>query len=416
MQNSCEVITIGDELLIGQVIDTNSAWIGQELNKIGLEIVQKTAISDSREHIIAALENAKTRANIILMTGGLGPTKDDLTKYTLAQYFNCGFRTDEKVLHHVTEIFRKFNRPMLDINIQQADVPEICETIFNELGTAPGMWFEVDGRIYVSMPGVPYEMKAMMENFVLPRIMKLGKNQHIIHKTLVSVGKGESFLSKEIEDIENSLPENIKLAFLPNYNIVRMRLTAKGANKEDLLQQVNEYANQIKDRVGEYIVTDEDTPMQDLVGSLLKDNNKTIATAESCTGGFIAHLLTSIAGSSAYYKGSVISYDNSIKINELGVKQEILDTVGAVSEETVLQMAKGVREKMDTDYSVATSGIAGPTGGTETKPVGTVWIAASSQTETVAKKYRFHGTRQAIIERSAIMALDMVRKLVVYNK
>lgn len=412
MQNNCEVITIGDELLIGQVIDTNSAWIGQELNKIGLEIVQKTAISDSREHIIAALDNAKTRANIILMTGGLGPTKDDLTKYTLAQYFNCGFRTDEKVLQHVTEIFKRFNRPILDINMQQADVPEICETVFNELGTAPGMWFDVEGRIYVSMPGVPYEMKRMMENFVLPRLKKLGAHQHIIHKTLVSVGIGESFLSKKIEDIEDSLPPHIKLAYLPNYNIVRMRLTAKGANGAELQKQVDATAAKIIERVGEYIAIDEDTPMQVLVGRLLQERNKTIATAESCTGGFIAHQITGIAGSSAYYKGSVISYDNSIKVKELGVGQEVLDTVGAVSQETVEQMAKGILNKFTTDYSIATSGIAGPAGGTEEKPVGTVWIAVANNQKVVSKKYSFHGTRQAIIERSAIMGLDMVRRLI----
>lgn len=412
MQNNCEVITIGDELLIGQVIDTNSAWIGQELNKIGLEIVQKTAISDSREHIIAALDNAKTRANIILMTGGLGPTKDDLTKYTLAQYFNCGFRTDEKVLQHVTEIFKRFNRPILDINMQQADVPEICETVFNELGTAPGMWFDVEGRIYVSMPGVPYEMKRMMENFVLPRLEKLGAHQHIIHKTLVSVGIGESFLSKKIEDIEDSLPPHIKLAYLPNYNIVRMRLTAKGANGAELQKQVDATAVKIIERVGEYIAIDEDTPMQVLVGRLLQERNKTIATAESCTGGFIAHQITGIAGSSAYYKGSVISYDNSIKVKELGVGQEVLDTVGAVSQETVEQMAKGILNKFTTDYSIATSGIAGPAGGTEEKPVGTVWIAVANNQKVVSKKYSFHGTRQAIIERSAIMGLDMVRRLI----
>lgn len=412
MQNNCEVITIGDELLIGQVIDTNSAWIGQELNKIGLEIVQKTAISDSREHIIAALDSAKTRANIILMTGGLGPTKDDLTKYTLAQYFNCGFRTDETVRQHVTEIFKKFNRPILDINLQQADVPEICETIFNELGTAPGMWFEVEGRIYVSMPGVPYEMKAMMQNFVLPRIKKLGEHRHIIHKTLVSVGIGESFLSKKIEDIENSLPPHIKLAYLPNYNIVRMRLTGKGADKAELQQEIDTFTKKIYGKVGEYIAIDEDTPMQEVVGRLLKQNNKTIATAESCTGGFIAHLLTSIAGSSVYYKGSVISYDNSVKVEQLEVEQNILDTVGAVSQETVEQMVVGVMKKLKADYAVATSGVAGPGGGTEEKPVGTVWIAVAKEGKIESKKYKFHGTRQAIIERSAIMALDMVRKLI----
>ncbi len=414
MQNNCEVITIGDELLIGQVVDTNSAWIGQELNKIGLEIVQKTAISDSSEHIIAALDSAKTRANIILITGGLGPTKDDLTKHTLAQYFNCEFRTDAVVEQHIIEIFKRSNLPVIDANMQQADVPEICETIFNELGTAPGMWFEVNGQIYVSMPGVPYEMKAMMENFVLPRIKKLGKHQHIIHKTLMCMGIGESFLSKEIESIENNLPPYIKLAYLPNYSIVRMRLTARGSNETVLQKEIDEIVEQIYEKVGEYIVIDEDTPMQELVGNLLKEKGKTIATAESCTGGFIAYQLTSIAGSSAYYKGSIIAYNNGVKVNQLGVAQQVLDTVGAVSQETVEQMAKGVMEKLETDYTIAVSGIAGPSGWTEKKPVGTVWVAVANESGiVVSKKYKFRGTRLSIIERSAIMALDMVRKLII---
>ena len=262
------------------------------------------------------------------------------------------------------------------------------------------------------MPGVPYEMKRMMENFVLPRLEKLGVHQHIIHKTLVSVGIGESFLSKKIEDIEDSLPPHIKLAYLPNYNIVRMRLTAKGANGAELQKQVYATAAKIIERVGEYIAIDEDTPMQVLVGRLLQERNKTIATAESCTGGFIAHQITGIAGSSAYYKGSVISYDNSIKVKELGVGQEVLDTVGAVSQETVEQMAKGILNKFTTDYSIATSGIAGPSGGTEEKPVGTVWIAVANNQKVVSKKYSFYGTRQAIIERSTIMGLDMVRRLI----
>lgn len=411
MQNRCEVITIGDELLIGQVIDTNSAWIGQQLNKIGLEIVQKTAISDSREHIIAALDNAKTRANIILMTGGLGPTKDDLTKYTLAQYFKCGFRTDETVKEHLVELFKRLNRPILDINMQQADVPEICETIFNSLGTAPGMWFEVDGRTFVSMPGVPYEMKGMMESFVLPRITKLGSGQHIIHKTLVTIGLGESFLSKKIEDIEDSLPPHIKLAYLPNYNIVRLRLTARGNDKPLMQNEIDEVVKKLYERIGEYIVIADDIPMNHLVGDLLKEKGKTIATAESCTGGFVAHQITAVAGSSSYFKGSIIAYDNAVKVAQLGVKQETLDTVGAVSKETVEQMVAGAIGLLDTDYAVATSGIAGPGGGTDEKPVGTVWIATGTYNKVVSKKFQFHGTRQAIIERSTIMALDMVRKL-----
>lgn len=412
MHNNCEVITIGDELLIGQVVDTNSAWIGQELNKIGLEIVQKTAISDDANHIKAALDLAKTRANIILITGGLGPTKDDLTKQTLAQYFNCGYRTDEAVKEHLTDFFTRRGMPILDVNIQQADVPEICETIFNPLGTAPGMWFEVDGRIYVSMPGVPYEMKGMMESFVLPRLAKMGEGQSIVHKTLMTVGIGESFLSKKIQSVEDSLLPHIKLAYLPNYNIVRLRLTARGDNEAQLQAEVDEIAQRLHAIVGEYIVVDSDIPMPQLVGNLLKQRGKTFATAESCTGGFIAHQITSVAGSSAYFLGSVISYHNKIKMQQLGVPQQVLETVGAVSQETVEQMARGVVQLLGANYGVATSGIAGPDGGTPEKPVGTVWIAATNGSKVVSKKYNFHGTRLAIIERSAIMALNMVRELI----
>lgn len=412
VQNYCEVITIGDELLIGQVVDTNSAWIGQELNKIGLEIVQKTAISDRQEHIIAALDNAKTRANIILITGGLGPTKDDLTKQTLAQYFNCGYRTEEVVKQHLTELFTKRGMPILDVNIQQADVPEICETIFNPLGTAPGMWFNVDEVIYVSMPGVPYEMKGMMEGVVLPRLAKLAEGQHILHKTIMTVGIGESFLSKKIEAIEDSLPKHIKLAYLPNYNIVRLRFTARGNDEAQMQVELSQIVKRVYEVVGEYIVVDQDTPMPQLVGNLLVQRSKTIATAESCTGGFIAHQLTSNAGSSAYFIGSIISYHNNVKMRQLGVPKQVLETVGAVSQETVEQMVLGVMKQLGTDYAVATSGIAGPDGGTAEKPVGTVWIAVGNANKVISEKFKFHGTRQAIIERSAIMALNMVRKLI----
>ncbi len=412
VQNYCEVITIGDELLIGQVVDTNSAWIGQELNKIGLEIVQKTAISDRQEHIITALDNAKTRANIILITGGLGPTKDDLTKQTLAQYFNCGYRTDETVKEQLLAFFKGRGMPILDVNIQQADVPQICETIFNPLGTAPGMWFDVDGVIYVSMPGVPYEMKGIMESFVLPRLAKLAYGQHILHKTIMTVGIGESFLSKKIEAIEDNLPEHIKLAYLPNYNIVRLRFTARGEDEAAMQAELDEIVKRAYKVVGEYIVVDQDTPMPQLVGNLLIQRGKTIATAESCTGGFIAHQLTSNAGSSAYFIGSIISYHNNVKMQQLGVLQHVLETAGAVSQETVEQMVRGVMQQLGTDYAVATSGIAGPDGGTNDKPVGTVWIAAGNTKRVVAEKFQFHGTRQAIIERSAIMALNMVRKLI----
>lgn len=412
MQHYCEVITIGDELLIGQVVDTNSAWIGRELNKIGLEIIQKTAISDQRAHIIAALDNAKTRANIILITGGLGPTKDDLTKETLVQYFGCGWRTDEKVKEHVTAFFAKRNLKMLESNLLQAEQPDICETIFNPLGTAPGMWFDVDGRIFVSMPGVPYEMMGMMESFVLPRLQKLAGDHHIIHKTIVTVGIGESFLSKRIEHIEDSLPPHIKLAYLPHYNVVRLRLTARGDDAATMQAEIDEIVTRIHATVGDFITADEDIAMEELIGRLLKEHGQTLATAESCTGGYIAHRITSVPGSSAYFWGSVVSYDNSVKMKQLGVSQETLDTVGAVSKETVEQMANGVIQLLGTNYGIATSGIAGPDGGTADKPVGTVWIAVANNQKTVSEKYVFHGSRASVIERSSITALNMLRKLI----
>lgn len=413
MQNYCEVITIGDELLIGQVVDTNSAWIGRELNKIGFEIIQKTAISDSREHIVAALDAAKTRARIILITGGLGPTKDDLTKQTLVQYFNCGWRRDEEVYTHLVDFFTQRGLPMLDVNLEQANVPDICTTIFNHHGTAPGMWFtDEDGRIYVSMPGVPYEMTAMMEGYVLPHLEKMAEGKHIIHKTLLTAGIGESFLSKKIARIEDALPTHIKLAYLPHFSTVRLRLTARGTDAVAMQAEIDEIVKQIYNAVGEYITADEDVKLEELIGKLLKQHGKTLATAESCTGGYVAHLITSIPGSSVYFKGAVVSYANQIKINQLGVPESVLKTVGAVSQETVEQMVKGVNTLLDTDFAIATSGIAGPDGGTPEKPVGTVWIAVGTKTNAKAEKFSYRGTRQAIIERSAITALNMLRKFI----
>jgi nicotinamide-nucleotide amidase len=413
VQNYCEVITIGDELLIGQVVDTNSAWIGRELNKIGFEIIQKTSISDSSEHIVAALDAAKTRARIILITGGLGPTKDDLTKQTLVKYFNCGWRRDEEVYTHLVDFFTQRGLPMLDVNLEQATVPDICTTIFNHHGTAPGMWFtDAEGRIYVSMPGVPNEMVAMMEGYVLPHLEKMAEGQHIIHKTLLTAGIGESFLSKKIARIEDALPPHIKLAYLPHFSTVRLRLTARGTNEAAMQAEIDEIVKQMYNAVGEFITADEDVKLEELIGKLLKQQGKTLATAESCTGGYIAHLITSIAGSSAYFKGSVVSYANEVKIHQLGVPESVLKTVGAVSQETVEQMVKGVSTLLNTDFAIATSGIAGPDGGTPEKPVGTVWIAVGTKTEAKAEKFNFRGTRQAIIERSAVTALNMLRKFI----
>lgn len=412
MNNYCEIITIGDELLIGQVIDTNSAWIGRELNKIGIDVVQKTAISDNVEHIISAFDSAKKRARIILVTGGLGPTKDDLTKQTLATYFNSGWRKEAAVEEHIRKIFEARNLPILEVNLEQALVPDNCETIFNHQGTAPGMWFEEDGHIFISMPGVPYEMVSMMENFVLPRLERLDNAQHIIHKTIVTAGIGESFLAKKIETVEDNLPPHIKLAYLPHYTSVRLRFTARGEDAADMQAELDGISSRIKELAGEYVIADEDIKLEQLIGRLLKERGQMLATAESCTGGYIAHLITSIPGSSAYFMGSVVSYDNKVKMGQLGVSAETLTNVGAVSSETVEQMARGVIELLGTDYAIATSGIAGPDGGTPEKPVGTVWIAVANKHKVLPLKFNFHGTRQAVIERTSITALNMLRKLI----
>ncbi len=405
-----EVITIGDELLIGQVVDTNSAWLGQNLNPAGVEIKQITSVSDEAGHIVEAIEAARKRANILILTGGLGPTRDDITKTTLATYFGVGLKMDKKALALVRAIFEKRNAPMLDINELQAMIPENCTPIYNDRGTAPGMWFEDKGQIIVSLPGVPYEMKHMMTNFVIPRLKEYFEMPVIRHKTLLTSGIGESFLSKKIESIELGLPEHIKLAYLPSFNTVRLRFSARGGNAEQLDKELDLIAKEVKEAIGVFLAAETDHNLQEILGELLSSQGATLSTAESCTGGYIAHLITSVAGSSRYYKGSIISYDNEIKKSELGVSASNLEQFGAVSEEVVKQMAEGVKKKLSTTYAIATSGIAGPDGGSEEKPVGTVWVAISGPTGTLAKLYQLHGGREQIIQRAAIAGMDMLRK------
>lgn len=405
-----EVITIGDELLIGQVVDTNSAWLGQNLNPAGVEIKQITSVSDEREHIISAIQEARKRVNILILTGGLGPTRDDITKKTLADYFGVGMKMDETALEHVRTLFARLNRPMLDINEMQALIPENCTPIYNDRGTAPGMWFESEGQIIVSLPGVPYEMKHMMSNFVIPRLKEFFEMPVIRHRTLLTSGIGESYLSKKIEAIELGLPAHIKLAYLPNFSTVRLRFTARGSNAEVLDKELDTIADAVKQEIGIFLAADSDGQLQEILGNELLKHKATLSTAESCTGGYIAHLITSIPGSSRYFNGAVVSYSNDVKASTLGVSADSLNTYGAVSEVVVKQMAEGVREKLGTTYSIATSGIAGPDGGTEEKPVGTVWIAISGPTGTLAKVHHLYGGREQIIQRTALLAMDMLRK------
>jgi nicotinamide-nucleotide amidase len=407
------IITIGDELLIGQVIDTNSAWIAQELNKSGIMVKNRVAVGDVRDDIWQALDEESKKASIILITGGLGPTADDITKPLLCEYFGGKMILHEETLAYVTFLFEKvFKRPMIERNRKQAEVPDVCTVLKNEKGTAPGMLFEKNGVIFVSMPGVPHEMKWLMQHHVLPLIETRFTRGFIRHKTLLTAGIGESFLAEMIADIELSLPTHIKLAYLPNYGMVRLRLTASGADETILENELSDYFNQLLERTKDYLVIDEDIPMELVVGKLLKERKQTLATAESCTGGYIAHVITKHSGASAYYMGSVVSYDNRIKESVLNVASTTLNTVGAVSEETVREMAASVRKLMHTDYAIAVSGIMGPDGGTGTKPVGMVWIAVASAEKTVTQLFNFRFDRARNIELTATNALNLLRQLI----
>ncbi|ALL05657.1 damage-inducible protein CinA [Pedobacter sp. PACM 27299] len=403
-----EIITIGDEILIGQIVDTNSAWMAKRLNQIGMKVKQITSVSDDADHIMEALRLAESRADVILMTGGLGPTKDDITKVTLAKYFNMGFRRDEETLNHVTEIFAGLNRPMIDLNRTQADVPEGCTVIKNKNGTAPCMWFEQHGKIIVSMPGVPFEMMYLMDDEIIPRIKAAFKLPVIYHKTILTSNIGESFLAMEIEDIENSLPPSIKLAYLPKLGQVRLRLSTIGEEEAPLKAAVDFYAQQIIARIKQHVVAEEDIALEKAILNFMEQRNLSLSTAESCTGGYIAHLITQHPGCSSVYEGGAVTYSYDLKMSLLGVKAETLAKYGAVSEETVKEMAIGALQNFKTDYAVAVSGIAGPDGGMPDKPVGTVWIAVAHAKGVVSKVFSFGNKRTQNIERSAAAALSMI--------
>lgn len=406
-----EIITIGDEILIGQIVDTNSAWMATELNKIGLSVKQITSVSDDREHILKALSEAAGRADVIFITGGLGPTKDDITKKTLAEYFGVGLVENKDALTNVERIFARYNRPLLEVNRQQALVPANCEVVLNQNGTAPGMWFNYNGVIYMSMPGVPFEMMYMMEGQVIPKLKATLKLPVIIHKTLLTVGEGESFLAERIADIENDLPPYIKLAYLPKPGQVRLRLSAFGEDENALQVQVDTFAARFIDRIGSPFVIDQDIPLEKAILDKMESRGLTLSVAESCTGGYLSHLFTQHAGSSLVFLGGAVSYSYELKESILGVRNETLWQHGAVSEETVKEMVEGALLNFKSDLAVAITGVAGPGGGTEDKPVGTVWIAVADKQKTVIKKYTFDGKRRQNIERSAVMALAMLNNL-----
>jgi nicotinamide-nucleotide amidase len=409
-----EIITIGDEILIGQIVDTNSAWMAEQLNGIGIRVKQISSVSDDRGHILTALREAATRADVILITGGLGPTKDDITKKTLAEYFNVKLVENKQALANVENIFRRIRgtlTELLDVNKQQALVPENCEVIQNDNGTAPGMWFNDNGKIYMSMPGVPHEMMYMMEEKVIPKLKSSLKLPFIIHKTILTVGEGESYLAQRIADIEDSLPPFIKLAYLPKLGRVRLRLSGYGEDEAFLKEKVNEFAAKIIERVANVVAAEEDIPIEKAILNYMSEKGFTLSVAESCTGGYISHLITQHAGSSKVFFGGAVSYSYELKESILGVKKDTLEKFGAVSEETVTEMVEGALRNFKSDYALAVTGIAGPDGGTPEKPVGTVWIGVATTNKTIVKKLTFGNKRRQNIERTAISALNMLNTL-----
>jgi len=407
---TAEIISIGDELLIGQVINTNAAWISEELNNAGIKVHQVTTISDNRDHIITALQEAKERADIILITGGLGPTKDDITKETLCEYFETQLVFSEQVYDNIVDLFGKRGFTISEPNRKQAEIPENCTPIKNNFGSAAGMWFEQEGKIFVSMPGVPFEMKPMVAEYIIPELKKRFKTKAIVNKTVLTQGVGESWLAEKIEDWEDNLPDNIKLAYLPQPGVVRLRLSATGENKKELEDQVDYEIEKLLKIIPEYFFGYNKEQLYEIIGELLKTKNQTVSTAESCSGGYIAHLITSVTGSSEYFKGSVVAYDNEIKQKYLGVKEKSLIDFGAVSEKVIKEMAEGARKKFQTDFAIATSGVAGPGGGTKEKPVGTTWIAVAAPDKTIAKHFLFGEHRERNIRKTALTALNMLRK------
>lgn len=406
------IITIGDELLIGQTIDTNSAFIAQQLNTAGIHVKRRLAIADEKNAIREAIDESIVNADLLFLTGGLGPTADDITKPTLAEYFDTNLVMNETVLKHVQQIFAKRNRPFLERNKKQAEVPENCQILFNRLGTAPGMWFEKDGRIIISLPGVPFEMQTIMEEEVMPRLKERFKGNFIYHKTMMTVGLGESFIAEKILDIETSLPAHIHLAYLPTPGFVKLRLTAESNDKAALETEVNVWAELIQQRLGNSVAAMEDISLEEIVAKALSEHRLTLSLAESCTGGYIANQITNLNGSSVYFNGSIISYANIVKEDILLVPKETLMTVGAVSEATVIQMAEEVRRKLKSDIGIGISGILGPGGATDEKPVGLVWIAIANKDKTETREFHFLYDRLRNKQLASNAVMNMIRLFV----
>ncbi|WP_138475133.1 competence/damage-inducible protein A [Dyadobacter bucti] len=407
-----EIITIGDEILFGQITDTNTQWIGTQLTDIGIRPVRKTSVGDIKQDILNAFTEASGRVNVVIVTGGLGPTRDDITKHTFCEYFGTELEINEDALKLVTEFFAKRGRKMTELNIQQAALPKNCTYIPNLWGTAPGMWFEKDGVVYVSLPGVPYEMKSLMEFEILPRLKAKFNTPFIQHKSVRTIGIGESFLAEKIAHWEDALPDHIKLAYLPHFGQVKLRLTGTGADALTLEKDLEGQVQLLLPLIAEYVFGFDSDELESVVGALLLNRDATLGTAESCTGGYVASQITSVPGSSAYFEGSVVSYSNDVKMSVLGVKKETLDAYGAVSEQTAIEMAEGARSALNVTFAISTTGIAGPEGGTDEKPVGTVWIACAGPDETFTQLLTLRNNRKINVEMTCSYVLNLLRKTI----
>jgi nicotinamide-nucleotide amidase len=411
------IITIGDEILIGQIVDTNSGFIAKSLDKIGIDIHEMISISDNKKHILETFAKLQNQVDLVLITGGLGPTKDDITKHTFCEFFEDQLIRNEEVEKHVIELIEKaMNRPASQMNKDQALVPSKCIVLHNAVGTAPGMWMKKENTVYISLPGVPYEMKYILENGIIPKIVKEYQRPYIIHKTILTYGQGESLVAERIEDWENNLPEFIKLAYLPSPGRVRLRLSARGIDKELLEQKINENVLSLTQLIGDIIVGyEEDETIEVMLGRLLKSKNATLATAESCTGGKIAQMITSVPGASNYFKGGVVSYATESKISVLGVSSELIKEHSVVSFEVAKAMALEVKKIMNTDYAIATTGNAGPSKGDGNSEIGTVFIAIATPADLIVEEFNFGQPRVKVVDRAVNKAFEMLQKEILKN-
>lgn len=411
------IVTIGDEILIGQIVDTNSGFIAKALDKIGIEINEMISISDDKNHILDTFSNLQNKVDVVLVTGGLGPTKDDVTKKTFCDYFEDELVVNEEVLAHVTQLIEGiYKRPISQINKDQALVPSKCTVLFNQFGTAPGMWMKKEDTVFISLPGVPYEMKGLVENEIVPKIIKEYKRPYILHQTILTYGQGESLVAERIEDWENNLPEFIKLAYLPSPGRVRLRLSARGTDEGVLKKAIAENVASLAKIISDIIVGYDDSETIEVVlGRILAQQKRTISTAESCTGGKIAQVLTSIPGSSAYFKGSIVSYAKEVKVNVLKVSEETIEKYSVVSEEVAKEMALSIQKMMHTDYAISVTGNAGPTKDDTDEEIGTVFIALATPENVMVEKFNFGQPREKVIDRAVNKSLEMLQKEILKN-